>query len=153
MAKDNIIKELQAKLEGMKTVSQSGNHQLVQFSKGAFGFAKENIRASTVSLHSETGHTPVESTTNTPYKAMHTKSSLLRLKNIINSPQRASAKCLDQSCFANNEKTIGGTKRKSLGPEADTRSTKKRKAATKPKKRTSNVFKRVYQTRSKVGKN
>lgn len=118
--------------------------------------------ASTISLSSQSsGHrdpTPVRSTQGTPYLAMHTKSSLLRLQVTQNSPAKVE-KCLDHSCFANNDNrpntrrvTRSGKRKSAAGLEADTRATKKRKADTKPKKRVSNVFKRVYATRSRVKK-
>lgn len=114
--------------------------------------------ASSTSLHSQSSghgsHTPVISTQGTPYTAMHTKSSLLRLQTTKNSPAKVD-KCLDKSCFANNDngRVTRNTKRKSAcGLEADTRATKKRKSATKPKARVSNVFKRVYATRSRSKK-
>lgn len=108
--------------------------------------------SSTASLCSQgTAAHQVTSTCATPYKAMHTKSSLLRLKAVHDSPCKVE-KCLDQSCHVNALAAADNGKHKSSGLEADTRATKKRKAATS-KRRTSNVFKRVYETRSRKKKN
>ena len=128
----------------------------------ALGLGPKSV--STISLSSQSsGHnnpTPVHSTQGTPYLAMHTKSSLLRLHATQNSPAKVD-KCLDQSCFANDDnrprtrRMTRNGKRKSaaMGLEAETRATKKRKAATNSKKRvSSNVFKRVYATRSRTKK-
>lgn len=142
------LEELKTKLQGMTTHTH----------KTMFNFMKdkENRAASTTSLD-RLKHLP--STTNvmcTP-TAKHTKSSLLRLKNVLNSPAKRE-KCLDHSCFVNNDKhkeETNNKKRKSHCLEDDTRSTKKRKAATaaparKSKSRVSNVIRRVYETRSRT---
>lgn len=92
---------------------------------------------------------PVSSTCSTPYTAMHTKSSLMRLQAAQESSASKASKCLDQSCFANSN-TNKNLKRKSGDLMLDTRATKKRKAATK--KRPSLVIKRSYETRSRLRK-
>ena len=109
--------------------------------------------SSVSSLHSHgTEAHQVTSTFDTPYKAMHTKSSLLRLKAAHESPCKVD-RCLDASCHANAEAAVSRTsrsKRKPKGVESDTRATKKRKSANK--RRVSNVLKRVYETRSRSQK-
>ena len=97
------------------------------------------------------GCTQVESTCGTPYKAMHTKSSLLRLQNVMNSPAKRE-KCLDHSCFVNDsykqKVSANARKRKSRGLGAETRSTKRRRASTK--NGVCAVIKRVYEPRSRT---
>lgn len=97
----------------------------------------------------------VTSTCHTPYKAMHTKSSLLRLHAAHNSPSKVN-RCLDRSCYANSQSTAldgsasGAGQHKPSGLASDTRATKKRKSATRSKRNVSKVLRRVYETRSRA---